>query len=287
MEVEKLQRAALQIEACAFSLQRDVLRLSGVDSESFLQGQVSQDVNKIKFGESTRSFLLNPDGKISAWLRITRSSNTNFLLDVDENAGAETLERLLRFKLRVECDISLEKWNWIAIRGRGAEQYLELPTDDMISTKANWPLIEGVDLISASIQIPEGLVAANQEFDLLRILNGVPQMGAELNAKTIPAETGLVEQSVSFTKGCYTGQELVARLDSRGNRVPKHLRILYSQDPINQGDVIEVLGENTGQITSCCTDAHGSVGLAYVSRKVEPPAQGIVRGSQVDIRMLP
>jgi len=136
--------------------------------------------------------------------------------------------------------------------------------------------------------VPENLIEEmNQKFDLLRILNGVPQMGRELNAKTIPAETGLVDQSVSFDKGCYTGQELVARLDSRGNNVSKHLRILYSQDPLSQGDIIEVAGENMGQVASSYTGTHGSVALAYVSRKIEPPTQGIVNGSQVHIKVLP
>ena len=288
MEFENIYSEILQAEASAFNLQRDVLRVHGIDSETFLQGQVSQDVTKIETGESKWSFILNPDGKVSAWLRITRLPDDGFLLDVDENAGEETLKRLLRFKLRVQCDISLEKWHWLAVRGKGSEQYLDSVTSDLISTNANWPLMEGVDVISASIQVPENLIEEmNQKFDLLRILNGVPQMGRELNTKTIPAETGLVDRSVSFDKGCYTGQELVARLDSRGNNVSKHLRILYSQDPLSQGDVIEVAGENMGQVASSYTGTDGSVALAYVSRKIEPPTQGIVNGSQVHIKVLP
>ncbi len=288
MEFENIYRETLQAEALAFNLRRDVLRVQGIDSETFLQGQVSQDVTEIESGESKWSFILNPDGKVSAWLRITRLPEGGFLLDVDENAGEETLERLLRFKLRVRCEISLEKWHWLAIRGKGAEKYLDTVKADLISTNANWPLMEGVDVVSASIRIPEGPVEEiNQKFDLLRILNGVPRMGRELNAITIPAETGLVEQSVSFDKGCYTGQELVARLDSRGNKVSKHLRILYSQDSLIQGDIIEVAGENMGQVTSSYAGIHGSVALAYVSRKIEPPTQGTVNDAQVHIKVLP
>jgi len=288
VEFENIYRETLQTEASAFSLRRDVLQVYGIDSETFLQGQVSQDVTKIEAGKSKWSFILNPDGKVLAWLRITRLPDDGFLLDVDENAGEETLKRLLRFKLRVQCDISLEKWHWLAVRGKGAEQYLDSVATDLISTNANWPLIEGVDVVSASIQVPEGLVEeSSQKFDLLRILNGVPRMGRELNAKTIPAETGLVDQSVSFDKGCYTGQELVARLDSRGNKVSKHLRILYSQDPLIQGDIIEVAGDNVGKVTSSYTGTHGSVALGYVSRKIEPPAEGTVSGSQVHIKVLP
>ena len=109
-------------DACAFDLKRDVLRIKGDDAESFLQGQLTQDVMKIKTGESTWSFLLNPDGKVSSWLRISRLEGNHFLIDVDQNAGQQTLKRLMRFKLRVECNIDLEEWDWVAIRGHGSQK---------------------------------------------------------------------------------------------------------------------------------------------------------------------
>jgi folate-binding protein YgfZ len=90
----------------------------------------------------------------------------------------------------------------------------------------------GIDLLGpkelildpATGQLPDGIVACGEEaVESCRIVSGLPAMGSELTNKTIAAEAGLVERTVSFTKGCYTGQELVARLDSRGNNVPRRL----------------------------------------------------------------
>lgn len=275
-------------DACAFDLKRDVLRIKGDDAESFLQGQLTQDVTKIKTGESTWSFLLNPDGKVSSWLRISRLEGNHFLIDVDQNAGEQTLKRLMRFKLRVECNIDLEEWDWVAIRGHGSQKYGMETNENFIAAPANWSLIEGFDLIGKSVSNPEGLTKeSTQLFEFLRILNGIPAIGKELTEKTIPAETGLVERSVSFTKGCYTGQELVARLDSRGNKVPKHLRIIYSTAEIIKGDLVEVNAETVGEITSASSFEDEFVGLAYISRKIEPPLDGNISKDPITINQLP
>lgn len=275
-------------DACAFDLKRDVLRIKGDDAESFLQGQLTQDVTKIKTGESTWSFLLNPDGKVSSWLRVSRLEGNHFLIDVDQNAGEQTLKRLMRFKLRVECNIDLEEWDWLAIRGHGSQKYGMETNENFIAAPANWSLIEGFDLIGKSVSNPEGLTKeSTQLFEFLRILNGIPAIGKELTEKTIPAETGLVERSVSFTKGCYTGQELVARLDSRGNKVPKHLRIIYSTAEIIKGDLVEVNAETVGEITSASSFEDEFVGLAYISRKIEPPLDGNISKDPITINQLP
>ena len=275
-------------DACAFDLKRDVLRIKGDDAESFLQGQLTQDVMKIKTGESTSSFLLNPDGKVSSWLRISRLEGNHFLIDVDQNAGQQTLKRLMRFKLRVECNIDLEEWDWVAIRGHGSQKYGMETNEKFIAAPANWSLTEGFDLIGKSVSNPEGLTKeSTQLFEFLRILNGIPAIGKELTEKTIPAETGLVERSVSFTKGCYTGQELVARLDSRGNKVPKHLRIIYSTAEIIKGDLVEVNAETVGEITSASSFEDEFVGLAYISRKIEPPLEGNISKDPITINQLP
>jgi folate-binding protein YgfZ len=114
------------------------------------------------------------------------------------------------------------------------------------------------------IAVPAG------EWEAVRIAAGVPAMGAELTDKTIPAETGLVAITASFTKGCYTGQELVARIDSRGGNVPRHLRRLRSALALAAGDELtNADGKVVGTVTSAAVhpDA-GVVGLAYVARSV-------------------
>jgi len=109
-----------------------------------------------------------------------------------------------------------------------------------------------------------------------RIAAGVPAMGAELDDRTIPAEVGqwFVDASVSFTKGCYTGQELVARIDSRGSHVPRLLRTLE----VDGGVEVEVGAEVVvdGAVVGTVTSSAPGLALAFIRRAVEPPAVATV-----------
>jgi tRNA-modifying protein YgfZ len=96
-----------------------------------------------------------------------------------------------------------------------------------------------------------------------------PAMGSELVVdETIPNAAGINDRTVSFTKGCYTGQELVARVDSRGDHTPQHLRHLTSSSPLAIGDVLTLDGKQVGTVTTVAAN----VALAWVARSVEPGA---------------
>ena len=116
--------------------------------------------------------------------------------------------------------------------------------------RAEWPLLGGWDLLSPEPVPVDGVPEVPAEaFEVRRIEAGLPRMGAELTERTIPAEAGIVEMSVSFTKGCYTGQELVARIDSRGGHVPRRLRglTLPAGSPVPApGTAVEVDGRERG-----------------------------------------
>jgi len=142
---------------------------------------------------------------------------------------------------------------------------------------ADWPGLEGVDVIGDDPVVPDGVRLCDLEsYEAVRIEAGVPVMGREIDEKTIPAETGVVDRAVSFTKGCFTGQELVARIDSRGGNVPRHLRgVLVGTNVVPPvGAVIEVDGKPVGGLTSVAEslERRAPVALAYVGRAVEPPA---------------
>jgi len=277
-------------EACGASrIGRDVMRVSGPDAASFLQGQLSQDVEKLEAGRPALSFLLQPQGKLVALLRITRSDDTSFLLDTDAGFGETALGALNRFKLRVKCDLELLDWQCVAVRGPNAP---EVPG----ALDALWPDWAGYDLLGAAVDTPSDVrdcsVAA---YEVERIAAGVPVMGAELDERTIPAESGLVERAVSFTKGCYTGQELVARIDSRGH-VNRHLRrlVVDGETPPPSGAVIREAGgdgKDVGAVTSAAWSARRghAVALAFVRREVEPPARVEVHwdGGQATARVEP
>ena len=114
-------------------------------------------------------------------------------------------------------------------------------------------------------------------------------MGAELDDSVIPAEIGqwIIDESVSFTKGCYTGQELVARIDSRGGNVPRHLRALVCDAPVTVGDEITADGPTSAVTSAVVSDVHGPVALAYCGRKIEPGHIVAAGATQAVVHELP
>ena len=256
----------------------DVIIAVGPETEAFLQGQLSQDVAALAIGAAAPSFLLQPMGKVDAWLRVTRTADDTYLLDVEVGHGEATLTRLNRFKLRTKSDLTLETTLVKAVRSAAGP--VEVPEG---AIAVSWGAISGYDVFEAAALEAEEVEASAEDYETLRVVAGVPAMGSELTEDTIPAEAGVVDESVSFTKGCYTGQELVARIDSRGGNVPKHLRGVVG-DGLTVGAAIVVDGDEVGTVTSVAD----GVGLAYVKRAVESfPASAESGGGSVEIRELP
>ncbi|MBA2437878.1 MAG: folate-binding protein YgfZ [Acidimicrobiia bacterium] len=273
---------ALRDGAGGCVLARDVLRASGPDALSFLQGQLSQDVEALDVGQSAFSLLLQPQGKVDALLRVTRTADDEVVLDTDAGWGEAVQTRLARFKLRVRCELEPLDWRCLAVRGAAS-------TDLPATPEGTWrvlpetPGIPGFDLLGRDPALPPGVTLVDDEaYEALRIETGVPRMGFELDATTIPATAGVVERTVSFTKGCYTGQELVARIDSRGGNVPRRLRgVVASADgavpPL--GAEVVVGAKVVGTLTSLGYSGlrRAPVALAYVRRDVEPPVDVVLR----------
>ena len=282
--------AALVSGAAAVRLDRDAVRVGGPDAIAFLQGQLSQDVVALSTGSSAWSLLLQPQGKVDAWLRVTRISPDEVVLDVDGGWGEAVIARLTRFRLRTKAEIEPLAWRCVALRGPGAPADLATPpTGTAVVAGARWPLVGGVDLLGLDPAVPDGMPEVGVDaFEVRRIEAGLPRMGAELTERTIPAEAGVVESSVSFTKGCYTGQELVARIDSRGGHVPRLLRSVVLEGIVADGSPLEVDGRVVGALTSVAAHPDGhAVGLASVRRDVEPPAAALCAGVPASVRSLP
>jgi len=245
---------------------RDAVVVSGPDAEKYLQGQVSQDVSAVGVGASAWTFLLQPTGKVAVFARLTRRADDAFLLDTDGGYGAVLAERLARFLLRTKATIEPVAWRAVAVRNPGPTL---VTTDAALVLKADWHGHRGFDLLGATVEPPLGATRIERPaYERLRVEAGWPAMGAELTPETIPAEAGVVTEAASFTKGCYTGQELVARIDSRGGHVPHLLRHVRLARPAKAGDAIEVDGKAVGRLTTVA----GDLALAYVGRAVEPPA---------------
>lgn len=247
----------LRTAAGAVWLERDALRVSGPDALAFLDGQLSQDIKAVAIGASADSLLLQPQGKVVALLRVTRAADDAFVLDTDAGFGETVAERLERFKLRTKADIdAVPEWKCLAVIRSGEASYI----------------------VGPDAAVPDGVAECDSAaYEIWRIESGVPVMGRELTEDTIPAAAfGVVERAVSFTKGCYTGQELVARIDSRGGNVPRRLHgIEFDTEGVpTGGDRLTVNGDDIGWVTSAALSPRTghAVALGYVARKVEPPA---------------
>lgn len=261
----------LRGSAGAVDLARDFVRVAGPDAVSFLQGQLSQDVAALAAGASTWALLLQPQGKVVALLRVLRVGDEELVLETDAGFGGAVIERLNRFKLRVKADLDPLGWRCVAVRGPRAHEVV-----GEAGVVADWPGLPGVDLVGESPAAPAGVPQCSAEaYEAVRIEAGIPVMGRELDESTIPAEAGVVDRSVSFTKGCYTGQELVARIDSRGGNVPRHLRGLVLAAEAPAGATLRSDGKDVGLVTSVAWSPglDAPVALAYVRRAVEPPAE--------------
>lgn len=234
--------------------------MTGADALSYLQGQISQDIRPLIDGESMYTFVLQPTGKIDSFARIQRVAADEFVLDTDAGFGLALAARLNRFKIRVKVDIQPLEWRAIAVRGATVDGAL-----------AAWGGKDAVDLLGEHVAAPTGIRAGTaEELLVARIEAGWPAMGSEITDATIPAETGVVAAAVNFTKGCYPGQELVERMDSRGSTAPRFVRRLRGEGEVAVGDEITHDAKIVGSMTSVASTDGGWVGLAVVARSTQP-----------------
>ena len=274
----------------AAPLQRSIVTVQGPEAADFLQGQLSQDVIALDVWVSAPSLLLQPTGKVDAWLRVTRSADDQFLLDVEAGFGEAVLARLQRFKLRTKAELGIQHLSGLAIRGPGAAEVE--PPRGSLALAVEWPGVDGVDLLSGDDLALAGVPLVDRaDLEALRIECGVPSMGAELTEATIPAEAGqwLIDASVSFTKGCYTGQELVARIDSRGGNVPRPIRgLLVDGEPVEVGATVSDDGKDVGVVTSSGRSVElGAIALATLGRAVPSGAHVSIDGRDAIVADLP
>lgn len=240
-------------------IDRDLVSVSGPDARSFLQSQLSQDIAGMSIGDSRASFVLQPTGKVDALVRISCQGDDSFTLDVDHGWGDAVMARLQRFKIRVKADMIVETRSCLAYRLCAGEQ-IEHALPAWRSDGSAF------DVIAMNATPVHGIREGSQaEFEKLRVQACWPLMGRDLTTDMIPGETGIIECAVSFTKGCYPGQELVERMDSRGSTAPRMLRVIHATPGARAGDDVIIDGAIAGKYTSVA----GDVALALIKRGVD------------------
>ena len=207
---------------------RDVVRVHGPDAASYLQSQVSQDLRPLGVGQSAWTFILQPTGKVDVLARVWRVGEEELVLDTDAGFGEEMTARLNRFRIRVKAQIEPLDWRCIAVRGADSSSDVELPEGAVVAWGA------GYDLLGEAPAAPAGIPPGSAEdLHAARVDAVWPAMGSEIvPGEVIPAETGITAVAVSYTKGCYPGQELVERMDSRGAAPPRLLQRVVGDDGV-------------------------------------------------------
>ena len=243
-ELEALRATAGVVDTS----ERGAVLVTGPEAWSYLQSLVSADLDTVGDGTGVHSLLLTPQGKLDVDFRLLRVRDEAWL-DCDPGFGEQLAASLNRFRIRVKCDVTDRTGSWgsLAVRGPGAVDvasalgveppvapHAHVPFDDAVVVRAPWPGGDGFDVVgppSAVASAADRLKAAgvascsSDAHEALRIEVGVPRQGYDLDEKTIPQEAFLERDAVSFSKGCFLGQELVCRIDTRG-RVNRYLRRL-------------------------------------------------------------
>ena len=234
---------------------------------------VSNDVAALASGETCDALLLTAKGRVIAPLRIVRCAEDDFLVMTEPELGETVREHLRRFRFAARVELEREEHACHVVLGDEAvlpEGALVVPTADYGAP--------GFEVVDAP-RPPGGLELSADELEALRIEAGTPRFGREIDERVLPAEAGLVERAVSLTKGCYPGQEPIARLHYRGH-ANRGLRALAIEgDEVPEPDTeIRHDGKVVGRVTSAARSNGRIVALGYVRAEV-PEDAGLAVGA--------
>jgi folate-binding protein YgfZ len=215
---------------------------------------VSNDVAALGPGESCEALLLTAKARVIAPLVVLRRGHDDFLLLTEPELGERVRAELVRYRFAARAEIESEQHtSHVVFGGEG------IPTADYGEPAA--------EVLDAELDV----TVSPEELELLRVRAGTPAWGKEIDDRVLPAEAGLTERAVSFTKGCYPGQEPIARLHYRGH-ANRGLRVLTLDELPEAETEIAYEGKSVGRITSAAPAPEGVVALAYVRREVPEDA---------------
>ena len=270
---------------------RGRLALTGPERREFLHGQITQDIEGLEPGHGAYAALLTHKGKMLTDLRVLDLGDE--LLLSCERAGLQELFNMIR-RYKLGSDVELHKrtleMGLLSLIGPDARRVAgarSLSGSEHANTRAEIggkPVIlvatdTGVDVfcgaddtaaVQAALEAAGAVPVEEAAAEIVRVERGRPRYGFELNDGVIPQEAGLNERAVSFTKGCYVGQETVARLFYRG-KPNRHLRGLRLSGPAAPGDGLRLGEKEVGRVgTVVVSPAFGAIALAIVRREAEP-----------------
>lgn len=255
----------------------ELVWFTGPDAVSFLESLLSQNVADQPPGTVRRSFLLEPRGRITALLWVLRGEDRVGVL-TDAGYGQVVADALTRYRIRVKVDIALDDRALVTRVGPDSPAVDGWEESHGVLT-AGLPLAGNVrSVTTADPDLPRvGTLA----WTAVRVEAGDPVMGVDVDSDTMPHETGLVPDAVDFAKGCFLGQELVARVDSRGGNAPRRLMGVIVTTNVIPPAGAEIVMEDrvVGKLTSPAESLtlRSPVGLSLLHRSVEPGDALVIR----------
>ena len=269
---------------------RVVIRIDGTRADRMLNGLLSTDITLLQPGDAALSFVLTSKGRPVAVPKVIRTQDA-ILLDVSRVALPGLLDHFGTYlPPRLATVKVLEEARRISLLGPRSEGVAAevVAASGCLFVQRDLSDGGGVDIyvlsdedqsavaaIEPAIAAAGGMRASAVDYEAWRIERGIPVFGADITADNLPQETGLVERAVSFDKGCFTGQEVVARIHYRGH-VNRHLRGLRSTEPstrphLQPEGAVYSKGRAVGAVTSSCDSPRfGPICLAYVRREIAP-----------------
>ena len=285
---------------------RGKLLVTGAEAAEYLQGQLTNDIEVLEPGEGCYAALLDRKGHMQADMRVLVVDREKIWIDTEPEAIAAARRHLEMYKVGRDAEVvdaGDERAIVSLIGPRSAELAGSSPLPEHCHEEISVEGIEcpavgtalGIDLIPHA-ERRERLIAALTEAgapevstdaaEIIRIESGVPRFGGEMDSATMPAEAGIVERAVNFEKGCYIGQETVARLHYKG-KPNRHLRGLRLGAPVGPGATLSLGEKEVGKLGgSCVSPAHGAIGLAIVRREAGPGAELLVGEDGVTARVV-
>ena len=280
---------------------RAVLELHGSEAAEFLQGQVSNDVESLEPGQGCYATMLDHKGKLRADLRVLCLAPDRLLVD-SEPAGRRALAHtfeMYSLGRQVTPRDATDEHVVLSVIGPAARDRLEDPPGPGEHACVEGPLgvyattDVGVDLIIPAAREAEardalGLTEVDEgAAEVIRIERGRPRLLLDMDSSTMPQEAGINDRAVSFTKGCYVGQETVARLFYRG-KPNRHLRGLRLGEPADHGEPVMLGDKQVGTVgSSCVSPTHGPIALALIRREAEPGSEVLVGAGTATVVGLP
>jgi len=282
------QYRALRDEAGYLERPRSAIKVTGAEAADYLQGQLTNDIEALEPDQGAYAALLDRKGHLQADMRVLRLGADDFWLDLEPERAEIVLRHLRTYSIGRELEIEevTEDWAITALIGPRAGEIagVEGLASEHSQRHRDWDGVEvlavatdlGLDLITRAedaaalrdlLRAAGAVEVSREAAEILRVESGRPRFGFDMGEDLMPAEAGIVERAVDFEKGCYIGQEPVARLHYRG-KPNRRLRGLRLSGAAERGDTLRLGEREVGTLgTTCISPALGFIALAVIRRE--------------------